>query len=832
MAIALRTVPTIRALLVGLGGLLLAAAVAALVGSYHAMREADRLATAGRILVALDKGTVEMSFERSLTQVGLSLPDPFGPPFSDLLLQQRQRSDAQLDGIAAMLVELPALQAAAFRDQMEARRGVIAALRTEADAALAVGVAERQPGVGQRIPEGLKRGILDLRATGNLLDPVEGEVPATALALEGLADAGWRIREYGGRERTYFAIAALTGSPIAATDLVEARRDNSRVTDARSLLAHSLARGADRVPVPVREAAAAVEAGYFGPYQQVREQFIAQGATEAPAYPLSFEDYFAQSSAALDTAVALTYAAGDAATAFWDARQQGARARFFAALVGIVALVGLLVFTWRFLQARLVRQIGDLRRTMEAYARGESPVIAEPRNTGDVGKMISAFRTLMNGQRLALEAIGGVAEAVARGDFSQRVEARIPGKLGALGDAINRSVDSVRGTMAALDEVMDGLACGDFSRRMSQSVPEASRVRVDAAMAAIDSATEEVVASMRRMRDGYFDGNVRSDLPGRLGELAAAVNGSLNSVGEALDELVIIAAKMAEGDLRADLETQAPGRIGEAVAALRRSIRSLADDLRRVAAVAGDVDTAAGQLREDSERLRQASEASVDSVVRTAAAVEEGTQSNRALSASVETVGQRLANARSLGESGRGVVEQVQSRMAQIRDSSSRIAQASQLIDEFAFQTNLLALNAAVEAARAGEAGRGFAVVAAEVRALAQRSAQSAGQIRALTQEADVRIGEGVLAVGQSGTTLASLAGLVMEVEAVARELLGGFREQLVASGEIESQLGQLQQQADAAQRAGEVVDDIAGQLLDRAQDLKQVLGRFQIPDA
>ncbi|MFN8900766.1 MAG: methyl-accepting chemotaxis protein, partial [Lysobacteraceae bacterium] len=163
--------------------------------------------------------------------------------------------------------------------------------------------------------------------------------------------------------------------------------------------------------------------------------------------------------------------------------------------------------------------------------------------------------------------------------------------------------------------------------------------------------------------------------------------------------------------------------------------------------------------------------------------------------------------------------------------SRTRIAEASQLIDEFAFQTNLLALNAAVEAARAGEAGRGFAVVASEVRALAQRSAQSAGQIRTLTQEADTRIGEGVEAVGQSGSTLADLAGLVVEVEAVARDLLAGFREQLAANGEIEGQLGQLHQQADAARRAGDLVDEIAGTLLERAQGLQEVIGRFRIPE-
>lgn len=831
MARSLKTVPTIRILLAGLASALSTIALVASTGNYRAMQQADRLAAAGRVLVALDKGTVEMSFERSLTQVGLSLPDAFGPPFSDLLLEQRRKSDAQLDGIAALSAGLTPAQASALGAAIEEQRRAIGDLRRDADAALSVPAVERPADAGARIPEGLKRHILLLRETGELLAADDGMVPVRTVAMKSIADAGWRIREYGGRERTYFAIAALTGAPIPATDLVEARRDDYRVVEARRLLDRSLAKGGSELPGSVRDAARAVVSGYFGDYQQVRAAFIEQATQATPAYPLDFQAFFAQSSAALDTAVALTYAAGDASIAFWGAEQAAARARFWSSLAALVLLVVLQVFAWRFVQRRLVVQIGDLRNVMEAYARGETPAIPVPRNTGDIGKMIGAFRTLMEGQKVALETIGGVAEAVASGDFSRRVVVRVPGKLGDLGDAINRSVDSVRSTMEALDEVMDGLAVGDFSRRMSPLVPEASRQRVDRAMAAIDAATAEVMATMARMREGYFDGRVRPELPGRLGELAFVVNGSLAAVSVAVDELGMIAGKLAEGDLRADLETQAPGRVGEVVAALRRSIRGLADDIRRVAAVAADVDAAAGHLREDSASLREASQASVDSVVRTAAAVEEGTQSSRSLAASVEAVGERLLDARSLGEAGRDVVGRARRRMDQIRDSSTRIAEASQLIDEFAFQTNLLALNAAVEAARAGEAGRGFAVVASEVRALAQRSAQSAGQIRTLTQEADTRIGEGVEAVGQSGSTLADLAGLVVEVEAVARDLLAGFREQLAANGEIEGQLGQLHQQADAARRAGDLVDEIAGTLLERAQGLQEVIGRFRIPE-
>src|SRR5271166_6374740 len=112
--------------------------------------------------------------------------------------------------------------------------------------------------------------------------------------------------------------------------------------------------------------------------------------------------------------------------------------------------------------------------------------------------------------------------------------------------------------------------------------------------------------------------------------------------------------------------------------------------------------------------------------------------------------------------------------MSEIASSSQQIGQIIGIIDELAFQTNLLALNAGVEAARAGEAGRGFAVVASEVRALAQRSADAAKQIKALISDSTGQVDKGVKLVAETGRSLEHIMEQVTEINLVVSQIAAG----------------------------------------------------------
>jgi methyl-accepting chemotaxis protein len=192
--------------------------------------------------------------------------------------------------------------------------------------------------------------------------------------------------------------------------------------------------------------------------------------------------------------------------------------------------------------------------------------------------------------------------------------------------------------------------------------------------------------------------------------------------------------------------------------------------------------------------LSRRTENQAASLEETAAALDEITATLKKSAEGARHASEVVANADGDAKRGAGVVKQAIDAMDAIAKSSQQIGQIISVIDEITFQTNLLALNAGVEAARAGDAGRGFAVVASEVRALAQRSAEAAREIKGLISTSGTLVGSGVKLVAETGKALERILVQVSEINRVVADIASGAQEQATGLQQVNIAVNQMDQ--------------------------------------
>ena len=240
----------------------------------------------------------------------------------------------------------------------------------------------------------------------------------------------------------------------------------------------------------------------------------------------------------------------------------------------------------------------------------------------------------------------------------------------------------------------------------------------------------------------------------------------------------------------------------------------------------------AREISQASDDLSRRTEQQAASLEETAAALEQITATVARSAEGATEAGGVVRGAQSEAVDGQAVVGRAIAAMGEIERSSSEIGAIIGVIDEIAFQTNLLALNAGVEAARAGDAGRGFAVVASEVRALAQRSASAAKEIKTLITESGRQVGAGVALVGDTGHALERIAGQIQRLTVIAEEIAASSHEQSSGLQQVNIAVNQMDQVTQ--QNAAMVEESTAAShaLASDAVELDRMMGQFALDDA
>ena len=375
---------------------------------------------------------------------------------------------------------------------------------------------------------------------------------------------------------------------------------------------------------------------------------------------------------------------------------------------------------------------------------------------------------------------------------------------------LTRSVDKL--SAGRYDEAVPGVEGGDEIGAIARALDGFRHDLADGQRRRAEQEAERAVAEAERQRH------------------AAEVEASARAQAKAVASLGEGMERLADGDLiwrmrEDDFDGEAvkmPRDFNAAVESLQATMAGILSAARSIRGGCAEISSAADDLSQRTERQAAGLE-------QTAAALDQITATVKRSSEGAERARQVTISAKAAAERSGAVVNEAVQAMGGIERSSQSITQIIGVIDEIAFQTNLLALNAGVEAARAGEAGRGFAVVAQEVRALAQRSADAAKEIKGLISASTEQVGKGVRLVGETGDTLREILVQVAEINELVGEIAASSKEQAVGLAEVNQAVNQMDQVTQ--QNAAMVEQSTAAShaLSNEAAELERLIARFQV---
>lgn len=296
---------------------------------------------------------------------------------------------------------------------------------------------------------------------------------------------------------------------------------------------------------------------------------------------------------------------------------------------------------------------------------------------------------------------------------------------------------------------------------------------------------------------------------------------------ESLDQIAAALLRLADGDLAVSVDPSVSAKSEQLVHGFNQAVESLRRVIASVRASAANVQAGSAEIASASETANRQCERQAAALEETVAAIKELAGNIEGTAETAKDASRTISEVMNTAEEGVQIAGRTADAIREIDESSAKVRNIISVIDKIASQTNLLALNASVEAARAGDAGKGFAVVASEIRALAQRSADAAGEIATLIHANSTSISVGVGLVGETRAQLSSIAEAVRQAGDLVHGIAESARSQASGIAEISAATGQID---DATQRNAALIEENAAasrSLASEAEALTQVIAGF-----
>lgn len=426
---------------------------------------------------------------------------------------------------------------------------------------------------------------------------------------------------------------------------------------------------------------------------------------------------------------------------------------------------------------------------------------------------------------------------------SNVMDAAAEERISAAGDKVDSSIENLRQPAVEAAAAMNARQQSTLTIVMILNIAIvaltglASLLLARGVRRAVGQEIESLSAAIARIADGDLDVHIdythRDDQLGalaraadKLRETSRAKQQSDAELADMADKVSVSLRSMSQGDLTVRLTDLGSGYIrlqedfNSAIAQLHDTISSVSD-------AAVDIRSGAKEISQASDDLASRTEQHAAELAHAAEAVDQITGSLKETADVATQANQGVLEAVTEARHGGEVVDKAVHAMTNIEKSSAEISQIINVIDGIAFQTNLLALNAGVEAARAGDAGKGFAVVASEVRALAQRSAEAAKDIKALINTSSAEVEEGAQMVRRAGEALEQITGRIDGITVMVTQISSSAASQSAKLAEINHAMGKMDQVTQQNAAMVEESTAAARSLLQEADGLTDRVGGF-----
>ena len=569
-------------------------------------------------------GTIELSLERSVSQVALNIPTPISANFQNLLRTQRDSGTPKIEEAIQNLIDSGNTRSA---DRVKNLLLEMNEVRKVTDRNIAVGVDQRDPDFIKKFPFIFPNILEEIQAVKYSLTTEKVDIPSSIKNLESISNYAWEIREFGGRERTYFAIATFNKTPITPEIQERMSMLNKRAEYAwKKILALRMDPFLDR---ELSDEISKLEKGYFIDYNGLRERLKEEAYSGN--YSMEFADYFERSSSALALAESLSKLSTKRIVEYAESEKN--KSLFFLIFVGIFTLLalGLCSYLLNYMNEKVVGNIVRITLILDALSKGNKDVDYEGIDNleNEIGSMIKSSKVfrenLLRLEKLMVEqssAVNETTQVVEMLDKSSKQSAEQAGQVSEISQLVlsaategEEMVNQMKGLQADIQDkvitINDYIKELEFQTNQIGSITDVvSELAKQTNMLALNAAVEASRAGEFGRGFAVVSIEIRK-LSDESKSSASKIQGLIDEIKKSVKKtvgLTEMGKKTAiEGSSYADQTSVKFKQVADSIGKLSDNMSSIAINLRQQARAHEEVLLAMNSLNSKTKKLLEAS---------------------------------------------------------------------------------------------------------------------------------------------------------------------------------------------------------------------------------